>query len=241
MPRLYFIRLPVGHAYLWHDPDELHPHRHRPSRIRAADRRRDLPERIPARGLAAAGADALARRSHRGRGCRRFSWGEVEDNRPPRRRTVHPRRSRLGRRRTWPTGNVPSTKRRELHPPEEAVTQPRIDRELADGDELGFGDGAVAVAAPVIRRAASRSTSRAPGLLHATLWRAPRDGTVICGVFNVDRGEAAASLRRLASLGAPSPASVTASRLLTTPPPRWRPPPEPARRHRTACPRHTRE
>ena len=23
MPRLYFIRLPVGHAYLWHDPDGL--------------------------------------------------------------------------------------------------------------------------------------------------------------------------------------------------------------------------
>jgi glyoxylase-like metal-dependent hydrolase (beta-lactamase superfamily II) len=23
MPRLHFLRLPVGQAYLWHDPDEL--------------------------------------------------------------------------------------------------------------------------------------------------------------------------------------------------------------------------
>src|ERR1700756_3169196 len=23
LPRLFFIRLPVGHAYLWHDPDGL--------------------------------------------------------------------------------------------------------------------------------------------------------------------------------------------------------------------------
>jgi glyoxylase-like metal-dependent hydrolase (beta-lactamase superfamily II) len=81
--------------------------------------------------------------------------------------------------------------------------QPRIDREIGDGDELGFGDGAVAVAVP----------GHTPGSVavylprHQVLFtgdaaaRRP-DGTVICGVSNVDRAEAAASLRRLAGLGA---------------------------------------
>ena len=53
--------------------------------------------------------------------------------------------------------------------PAQPVIPPRIGRELADGDELGFGDGAVAIA-------------------------------VMCGVFNVDRAQAAASLRRIATL-----------------------------------------
>ncbi len=76
------------------------------------------------------------------------------------------------------------------------------DRELSDGDELGFGDGAVAVAVP----------GHTPGSIavylprHQVLFvgdaaaRGP-NGRVI-SVFNVDRAEAAASLRRLAGLSA---------------------------------------
>jgi len=68
-------------------------------------------------------------------------------------------------------------------------------------DEAGFGDGAVAVAVP----------GHTPGSValylprHQVLFtgdtvaRTP-DGRVICGVFNVDRAQAAASLRRLAAL-----------------------------------------
>jgi glyoxylase-like metal-dependent hydrolase (beta-lactamase superfamily II) len=85
-------------------------------------------------------------------------------------------------------------------PPQPAVP-PRIDRELRDGDELGFGDGAVTVAVP----------GHTPGSIalylprHQVLFtgdaaaRGP-DGKVICGVFNVDRAQAAASFRRLAGL-----------------------------------------
>jgi glyoxylase-like metal-dependent hydrolase (beta-lactamase superfamily II) len=85
--------------------------------------------------------------------------------------------------------------------PGQPVIPPRIDRELADGDELGFGDGAVAIAVP----------GHTPGSVALHLPRhqvlitgdavAPRqDGTVMCGVFNVDRAQAAASLRRIATL-----------------------------------------
>jgi glyoxylase-like metal-dependent hydrolase (beta-lactamase superfamily II) len=85
--------------------------------------------------------------------------------------------------------------------PATPLTPPRIDRELVDGDELGFGDGAVAVAAP----------GHTPGSVavylprHRVLFTGDavarrEDGTVICGVFNVDRARAAASLRRLAEL-----------------------------------------
>jgi glyoxylase-like metal-dependent hydrolase (beta-lactamase superfamily II) len=83
------------------------------------------------------------------------------------------------------------------------VTAQRIDREIGDGDEPGFGDGAVAVTVP----------GHTPGSValylprHQVLFtgdaaaRGP-GGTVSCGVFNVDRAQAAASLRRLAGLDA---------------------------------------
>lgn len=85
--------------------------------------------------------------------------------------------------------------------PAAPLTPPRIDRELSDGDELGFGDGAIAVAAP----------GHTPGSVafylprHRILFTGDAvarglDGQVICGVFNVDRAQAAASLRRLAAL-----------------------------------------
>jgi glyoxylase-like metal-dependent hydrolase (beta-lactamase superfamily II) len=91
----------------------------------------------------------------------------------------------------------PATREKAAEPP----APPRIDRELSDGDELGFGDGAVAVAVP----------GHTPGSVaiylprHQVLFagdaaaRTP-DGTVICGVFNVNRGQAASSFRQLAVL-----------------------------------------
>ena len=120
VPRLHFIRLPVGHAYLWHDPDGL-THLH-PNHIGAA-------AEIVSQGAA------------------------------------------------------------------QPVIPTRIDRQVTDGDELGFGDSAVVVAVP----------GHTPGSIavhlprHQVLFtgdaaaRRP-DGTVICGIFNVDRARAAASL-----------------------------------------------
>jgi glyoxylase-like metal-dependent hydrolase (beta-lactamase superfamily II) len=85
--------------------------------------------------------------------------------------------------------------------PAAPLVPPRIDRELTEGDEAGFGDGAVAVAVP----------GHTPGSIalylprHRVLFTGDavargRDGAVICGVFNVNRPQAAASLRRLATL-----------------------------------------
>ncbi|MDV5144088.1 MBL fold metallo-hydrolase [Streptomyces sp. SBC-4] len=78
----------------------------------------------------------------------------------------------------------------------------RVDRELEDGEELGFGDGAVVVHTP----------GHTPGSLAVHL---PRHGVlftgdtvasvpdVMFGVFHVDRALAMESMRRLAKL-APS-------------------------------------
>nr|WP_128977654.1 MBL fold metallo-hydrolase [Streptomyces roseicoloratus] len=75
----------------------------------------------------------------------------------------------------------------------------RVDREVADGEELGFGDGAVVVHAP----------GHTPGSIAVHL---PRHGVlftgdtvasmpdVMFGVFHVDRARALASMRRLAGL-----------------------------------------
>jgi glyoxylase-like metal-dependent hydrolase (beta-lactamase superfamily II) len=83
------------------------------------------------------------------------------------------------------------------------VIPPRIDCEIGDGDELGFGDGAVAVSAPGHTPGSVAIYLPRHQVLFAgdTVARRP-DGTVICGVFNVDPAQAAASLCRLARLDA---------------------------------------
>ncbi|MBT1190047.1 MBL fold metallo-hydrolase, partial [Streptomyces sp. CJ_13] len=90
----------------------------------------------------------------------------------------------------------------------------RVDRELADGESLPFGDGAVVVHAP----------GHTPGSIGVHL---PRHGVlftgdcvagvgqVMLGVFNVDRAQAEASFRRLAAL-APSVACFGHGDPLTT-------------------------
>ncbi|MFF4084066.1 MBL fold metallo-hydrolase [Streptomyces sp. NPDC001777] len=77
----------------------------------------------------------------------------------------------------------------------------RVDRELADGDEIGFGSGARVVHAP----------GHTPGSIGIHL---PHHGVlftgdcvagvdrVMLGVFNIDRAQAVASFRRLAALEA---------------------------------------
>lgn len=76
----------------------------------------------------------------------------------------------------------------------------RVDRELSDGDELPFGDGARVVHAP----------GHAPGSIgihlphHKVLFTGDsvaRVDRVILGVINTDHAQARASFRRLAALG----------------------------------------
>jgi glyoxylase-like metal-dependent hydrolase (beta-lactamase superfamily II) len=202
-PRLYQIHFPVGHAYLWHDSDgltlidtglsgsaplvEAAIHQ---AGYQTADLRRVVLTHFHADHVGAA-ADIAG-------------WGEVAvlahqaDAPFIRAEAVGPppdladwERPRYGQ----VTSQTPSQEAAEPPAP------PRIDRELSDGDELGFGDGAVAVAVP----------GHTPGSVaiylprHQVLFagdaaaRGP-DGTVICGVFNVDRAQAASSFRKLSAL-----------------------------------------
>ncbi|MFB7513616.1 MBL fold metallo-hydrolase [Streptomyces sp. NPDC056144] len=75
----------------------------------------------------------------------------------------------------------------------------RVDREVEDGEELGFGDGAVALHTP----------GHTPGSLavhlprHGVLFTGDTVATVqgvTFGVFHVDRAQATESMRRLAKL-----------------------------------------
>lgn len=201
LPRLRFIRFPVGHAYLWRDPDGL-------TLIDAG-----LP------GSAPPIADAIRRSGYQPTDLRRLvlthfhadhiggaadiaGWGGVQ---------VLAHRADAPFIRAGAAGPPPDLAdwERPIHDevmsrlPTEPVTPPRIDREIEDGDDLGFGDGAVAVAVP----------GHTPGSVaihlprHRVLFtgdaaaRGPQ-GRVMCGVFNVDRVQAAASFRRLADLDA---------------------------------------
>ena len=204
-PRLHQIRFPVGHAYLWHDPDGL-------TLIDSG-----LPGSAPliAAAIGQAGYQtADVRRlvlthfhpDHVGAAADIAAWGEVE---------VLAHRADAPFIRAEEAGPPPDLAdwERPLYDQvtgqvtsdvaQERPTPPRIDRELVDGDELGFGDddGALAVAVP----------GHTPGSVaiylprHQVLFtgdaaaRRP-DGAVMCGVFNVDRAQAAASFRRLAEL-----------------------------------------
>jgi glyoxylase-like metal-dependent hydrolase (beta-lactamase superfamily II) len=199
VPRLHFIRLPVGHAYLWSDPDGL-------TLIDSG-----LPGSAPliADAILRAGSEPAELRrlvlthfhaDHIGGASDISGWGEVEVL------AHHADAPFIHGRAPGPAPDLADWERpiydqvsRQL--PAEPVVPPRVNRELADGDEPGFGDGAVAVAVP----------GHTPGSVvfylprHRILFagdaatRGP-DGRVMCGVFNVDRAGAAASFGRLADL-----------------------------------------
>ncbi|WP_046778039.1 MBL fold metallo-hydrolase [Streptomyces yangpuensis] len=78
----------------------------------------------------------------------------------------------------------------------------RVDRELEDGDALGFGDGAYVVHAPGHTDGSIGIHLPHHGVLFVGDCIAAA-GPLMLGVFNVDRGRAVESFRRLAAL-APS-------------------------------------
>jgi glyoxylase-like metal-dependent hydrolase (beta-lactamase superfamily II) len=199
LPRLRFIRLPVGHVYLWRDPDGL-------TLIDAG-----LPGSAPlvAGAIRQSGYQPADLRrlvlthfhaDHIGAAAEITAWGGV---------VVLACHADVPFIRAGAVGPAPDLADWERpiydqvmtqHPAQSAIP-PRVDREIGDGDELGFGDGAVAVAVP----------GHTPGSValylprHRVLFtgdavaRRP-DGTVTCGMFNVNRAQAAASTRRLAGL-----------------------------------------
>ena len=199
VPRLHFIRLPVGHAYLWRDPDGL-------TLIDSG-----LPGSAPLIADAirqAGGEPADLRRlalthfhaDHAGGASSVASWGDVEVL------AHHADAPFIRGQEPGPAPDLADWERPIYEQvtgqlPPEPVVPPRIDRELADRDEPGFGDGAVTVAVP------GHTPGSAAFYLprHRVLFAGDAvvrgaDGRVIGGIFNADRAQAAASFRRLAAL-----------------------------------------
>jgi glyoxylase-like metal-dependent hydrolase (beta-lactamase superfamily II) len=202
IPGLHFLRFPVGHAYLCQDPDGL-------TLIDTS-----LPGSAPqiAAAIRALGHDPADLRrlllthfhaDHAGSAAQIAAWGHAE---------VYAHHAEA----MFLRGQAPGP------PPDLAdweqplygqvsgqlpITPPapvRIDRELADGDELVFGGGAVAVAVPGHTPGSIAFYLPGSRILFTGDAAAarPGDGRIIPGVFNADRAQAAASFRRLAGLDA---------------------------------------
>jgi glyoxylase-like metal-dependent hydrolase (beta-lactamase superfamily II) len=201
IPGLHFLRFPVGHAYLCADPDGL-------TLIDTS-----LPGSAPqiAAAIRALGHDPTDLRrlllthfhtDHAGSAAQIAAWGNV---------TVCAHHADV----TFLRGEAPGLPldladwERPLYdqvsgqltatPPEPV----RIDRELADGDKLDFGGGAVAVAVPGHTPGSIAFYLPESRIVFAGDAAAARPGgQVMPGVFNADRAQAAASFRQLASLDA---------------------------------------
>ncbi len=77
-----------------------------------------------------------------------------------------------------------------------------VDRELADGDEIGFAGGATVVAVPGHTAGSIAIYLPGPQVLFTGDAAASVNGRAIPGVFNVDRPGAVAAFQRLARLDA---------------------------------------
>jgi glyoxylase-like metal-dependent hydrolase (beta-lactamase superfamily II) len=196
-PRLHFLRFPIGHCYLWHDADGL-------TLVDSG-----VPGSAPAiaEAISAIGYHPTHLRrlvlthfhdDHIGSAAEIAGWGEVQ---------VYAHRAEAPVIRGEQVGPAAVLADWEVELQrsigfEAPTPEPcRVDHEVGDGDVLDFGGGAQAVAVP----------GHTPGSLAVylpewrvlftgdTIARAP-DGRVMLGVFNVDREEAAASLRKQAEL-----------------------------------------
>ena len=192
IPGLHFLRLPVGHAYLCHDPDGL-------TLIDIS-----VPGSAPqiATALRALGHDPADLRrlmlthfhtDHAGSAAEIAAWGNIEVC------AHHADAPYLRGEAPGPPQDLPGWERPlfdqvSRHLPAAPPAPVWIDRELHDGDELAFGGGAIAVAVPGHTPGSVAFYLPGPRVLFAgdTAARRP-DGQVIPGVFNTDRAQAAVS------------------------------------------------
>jgi glyoxylase-like metal-dependent hydrolase (beta-lactamase superfamily II) len=196
---LYFLRFGVGHAYLYRDSDGL-------TLIDTS-----LPGSAPliARAIREIGhePDSLRRLvlthfhgDHVGSAAEIAAWGTVE---------VYAHQADSAFIRSTDTGPAPNLEaweqpifdRVQTQVPAAPTAPVRVDQELADGDIIDFGGGAVIVAAPGHTPGSLACYLPGPRVLLTgdAIARGP-DGAVMLGVFNADRAQAIASFHRLAAL-----------------------------------------
>jgi glyoxylase-like metal-dependent hydrolase (beta-lactamase superfamily II) len=198
IPGLHFLRFPVGHAYLWHEPGGL--------------------ALIDTSGPGSAPliADAISQAGHRpadlrclvlthfhvdhaGAAADIAAWGRVEVL------AHHADAPYLRGPGSGPPPDLADWERPIYdqvmrQAPAKRAAPVRVDHELGDGDNLGFGV-VVTVHVPGHTPGSSAFYFPGPRVLIAGDAAARRsDGEVTPGVFNTDRAQAAASFRRLADL-----------------------------------------
>ncbi|MER7765201.1 MBL fold metallo-hydrolase [Streptomyces sp. NPDC097619] len=194
LPRLHLFRFPIGQAYLWRDGDEL--------TLIDAGNAGSAPEiEAAVRGLGLRPEDI--RRivlTH----CHRDHIGAAEELAARHGATVIAHRLDAPVVRGESPVPEPDLLDWELPLWEHGLTVPeapptRVDVEVEDGDELGFGDGAYVVHAPGHTDGSIAVHLPRHGVLFTGDCVAGI-GQVMLGVFNTDRAQAATSFRRLAAL-----------------------------------------
>ena len=201
IPRLHFLRFPAGHAYLWQDPDGL-------TLIDTSVTGSGPAIAAAIRGLGRQPAELRrlvlthCHADHVGAAAEVAAWGDV---------MVLAHRADAPVIRGEAAGPAPELtdwerplfERVSAQVPAVPPAPVRVDRELDDGDALGFGGDAHAVAVPGHTPGSVGVYLPGPRVLFTGDAAARRaDGHVITGVFNVDPARAAASFARLAALGA---------------------------------------
>ena len=201
VPRLHFLRFPVGHCYLWRDPDGL----------TLIDTSTPGSGPLIASAIRALGHQPADLRrlvlthfhpDHAGSAAEIAAWGEV---------TVCAHRADVPFIQGQAAGPPPDItaserplfERIQAQAPPAPVAPVGVDRALDDGDDLGFGDGALVVAVPGHTPGSVAVYLPSARVLFTgdTVARAG-SGHVILGPFNTDPAQAAASFSRLAALGA---------------------------------------
>ncbi len=197
-PQLYQLCFEVGHAYLWRDADSL-------TLIDTGTA--GSGERIARsiRGLGLARRDLArvvlthAHEDHAGAAAEIEAWGGV---------TVIAHRLDVPVVRGESVAahpvfeDAPDWERTlyENKPPLPPAPPARVDRELDDDDVLDFGGGARVIGVPGHTDGSIALYLPEPGVLFTGDAVANVGGRTILGVFNAERGQAIASLRKLAAL-----------------------------------------